>query len=233
MTRHGHYLTHAGGCRCTVCDSACPHGTVTGYVAWRCRCEACTNANRRRANQYKMRKLNGVQVWGDIDAVHDHIEMLKSSGISYYAIAKAVGYKNKGQIYAIAIADRITAAAAIRILATTIEDLDDRSFVPALGTMRRLRALGRFGYSTPAIATAIGFDEVTLRKIRNGRQRRTRRWVVNAVTAYYRANADRPGPCNRSRLYAERRRWLPPMAWDDEDFDDPRGQARAHSRIKR
>lgn len=233
MTRHGHYLTHAGGCRCTVCDSACPHGTATGYVAWRCRCQPCTNANRKRLNRYKLRKLNGVDVWGDIDAVHDHIEWLRSSGISYHAIARAVGYNFKGQIQEIVAADRVTVATAARILAVTIDDLDDRTLIPALGTMRRLRALARVGYSTPAIAVAIAFDEVTLRKIRRGKQPKTQRRVVDLVTAYYRANADRPGPCNRARLYAEQRRWLPPMAWDDEDFDDPRGQARAHSRIKR
>ena len=234
MTRdHGTWTIHLSGCRCDTCVTACPHGTATGYSSWGCRCEPCRVANRRRGKDYQLRKHRGVPIWGDVELVRNHIKQLRAGGASYLGIATAMGYADKWQIQKIMRQPRVTSVTESRILAVTLEDIPARSFVSSLGTSRRLKALARNGYACQHVAHAIGFDVVTLRKIMRFDQRRTRRWVVDAVTEFYRRHADTPGESDVTRRHAERHRWLPPMAWDDEDFDDPKGQARAHSRIKR
>jgi hypothetical protein len=73
---HGIPSAYNGGCRCEKCaaqhrdrmtairtDLAArprdevPHGTASGYNHWRCRCEACTQANTAACREYKRSRV--------------------------------------------------------------------------------------------------------------------------------------------------------------------------------
>lgn len=233
MTQHGNREQFRAGCRCDPCQAAVPHGTPTAYVYWTCRCTKCTNTNRRRQQVYKLRKLEGEPIWGDIDEVRRRLLQLRGEGHSWAAIANALGYTNQYRLRLMFQQDRVTATVARRILTVNMHRISPDILIPALGTTRRLRALARAGYPTNLIADIIGFDVATLQRVTRGDQLRVRRWVADAVRTYYDQNSTHPGPSPETTVRAKQLGWHPPLAWDDDDFDDPKGQARARTRIKR
>jgi len=94
--------------------------------------------------------------------------------------------------------------------------------VDALGTARRLQALGALGWTVTALADHSGLGRRTLTAIMYGEQAATRRELAAVVDATYRQLGDtRPATWQaaRARLLAARRGWAPPAAWDD--IDDP------------
>lgn len=230
---HGTKGVYLGGCRCTICVTAVPHGTSNGYGGWQCRCEHCRRANRRRQEMYKLAVNRGVPMWGDVELVKEHLRRLLAEGNSKSALASALGWSNHAQVNHVLNAQRITYATQQRILNLNMANMSRDNLIPARGTMRRLRALARAGYPTNLVADLIGFNIATLQKIARGSQLRVRRWVADAVTTFYQQHHMRPGPNPRVADRAAAHGWHPPLAWDDNDFDDPKGQARARTRIKR
>ncbi len=98
------------------------------------------------------------------------------------------------------------------------------SSVPALGTVRRIRALQALGWSFPQIAEAAGLSARTLH---NPTHRGT--WVLRTTAdavdkAYEALSMTRPdGPyAERCRAAAARKGWPPPLAWTN--IDDPNEQ---------
>jgi len=92
--------------------------------------------------------------------------------------------------------------------------------VPATGTVRRLQALAALGWDPALLAARAGLDWASVRRAP----------VVAAGSALLVARAyDRlsmtPAPAGpgtaRVAASAARHRWAPPLAWDDEDLDDP------------
>ena len=112
-------------------------------------------------------------------------------------------------------------------------------YVPAAGTIRRLRGLYSLGHNAATIATAAGLTAVTVRVLlgpdgslrpeRVGRplpatvHRRTADAVAAAVTRLVQL----PGRCERARARARRAGWAPLHAWDNDLFriDDPAADA--------
>lgn len=41
MRTHGTAPMYRRGCRCEACATALPHGAISGYTGWACRCPAC------------------------------------------------------------------------------------------------------------------------------------------------------------------------------------------------
>jgi len=92
--------------------------------------------------------------------------------------------------------------------------------VPATGTVRRLQALAALGWDPTVLAACAGLAWAVVRRVQ----------VVAAGSALLVARAyDRlsmtPAPAGpgaaRVAASAARHRWAPPLAWDDEDLDDP------------
>lgn len=89
----------------------------------------------------------------------------------------------------------------------------------ATGTKRRLQALLALGHSRMYIGECLGITE------------RSVGWHLNdkAVTLsfaermarVYEALSGTPGTSQRVREHARRQGWVPPLAWDDEEIDDP------------
>ena len=94
-----------------------------------------------------------------------------------------------------------------------------RLMVEATGTRRRLRALVAMGWSFGHIGARLGESQPTVH-----------RWTVRErlfastaekVRAVYDELSMTPGPSNRARLDARRKGWAVPLAWSDEDIDNP------------
>lgn len=95
--------------------------------------------------------------------------------------------------------------------------------VPAIGTIRRIRALRALGWSVLDIAETAGLPDKT---IRNPCHRGTSvyRSTADAIArAYDQLSMSIPaGPYHeRGRRYAARQGWAPPLAWDEGSIDDP------------
>jgi len=98
------------------------------------------------------------------------------------------------------------------------------------GTMRRLQALACVGWSSHDIATAVGTTPVVIR----GWQHGTPTWIFRRsalkVAGLYDAVWDQPPPGRygvKVRRLAARAGWVPPLAWDDDEIDDPAATAAA------
>lgn len=104
-----------------------------------------------------------------------------------------------------------------------------------LGVMRRLRALAWMGHDPAVVAVTYHADVCLLRDLcKNGHRGRYQPGrhefpldVWYAVDTAYNDLSMSFGSSTYYRDLAERSKWAPPLAWDDEALDDPtRGSAR-------
>jgi hypothetical protein len=94
--------------------------------------------------------------------------------------------------------------------------------VDATGTRRRLQALIAIGWPRRALAERLGTRPANIL-----RQRRVRAGTARRVARVYDQLSMTPGPDPRCAEAARRRGWAPPLAWDDDQIDDPRAQPAA------
>lgn len=112
---------------------------------------------------------------------------------------------------------------ASRILAADLSTTvpGELAFVDATGTRRRLQALIAIGYPLINIANATGHLSWNLGRITSGHYQIVRPATAKSIARLYRAWATTPGTCNRSRRRAQQAGWVGPLAWDDNDIDNP------------
>ena len=100
---------------------------------------------------------------------------------------------------------------------------------PAAGTRRRLQALVFNGWSVRQLAARLGRTQPNLRLTLH-RSRRVRPDVAAAVRVLYDELWDQVPPgrdrferrsVTMARRYARERGWVPALAWDDDEIDDP------------
>ncbi len=91
--------------------------------------------------------------------------------------------------------------------------------VDATGTRRRLQALAAVGWSLAEQSRRLGWHESTAHRVAS------RQWVwvetAEKVRGLYDELAMTPGTNRRARNDAARKGWPPPLAWSDEEIDDP------------
>jgi transcriptional regulator with XRE-family HTH domain len=100
------------------------------------------------------------------------------------------------------------------------------------GAQRRIRALAARGWSPAAIERAAGIPaEVTVRALENRRVLSPD--AAARIAGAYERLWDKPAPqateadrqaSAAARQCAHSRGWAPPMAWDDDQLDDPDGR---------
>lgn len=102
-------------------------------------------------------------------------------------------------------------------------------WVPAAGTVRRLRSLAVMGWSISAIASETGLFHRSLGKVREGSRERVHLSTYQAVAAIYERLSMTRNQTREGRItatVAAAHGWLPPLAWDDIDRDQhPKGVA--------
>ena len=211
----------------------------TCYTTHKCRCEPCRAARSARNRRRDRERNFGVVNTGLVDAapVRAHVLMLSEHGIGYKRAATLAGVGRsvvqnllfgRGRD-ARRLPARIKGESAQKLLAVqpSVDVLGGGALMSSRGVQRRLQALVARGWSMRRLGDAIGVscsnfggllerDHVTARTHRTICEVYEKLWAQNppAHTA-----AER-GAVVRAKHYAEERGWVPPLAWDDIDFDD-------------
>jgi len=226
----------------TRCPADHKHGdSSTCYIQHQCRCQACGDAHAARERHRKKQKAYGRFDTGLVDAepVRAHILALSEYGIGYKRVAELAGVGTTGVRQLVwgrqepgprngEIPKRVDREKAQKILAVqpVVENLGARRSVPARSTHRRVQALVARGWSIARLGRELDWSEGNFQ----GMMRRefvgaaTHRAVVDLYERLWnveppRETASEKAAYSRSVAYAKRRRWLPPLAWDDIDLD--------------
>lgn len=240
---------HGGVVRdCTHPIAKHQHGTATAYKRDRCRCTPCTHAQNVEDRRRRLDKHLGIPRRIDAGPVREHILGLKAAGVGYHRTAELAGVSSS-TVQKIVRHDpnrrdglpqqNVTPDVAAKILAVqaSLENVSDGAALDATGTLRRLHALHARGWSRRALADELGVAGYTLSYIEE------RGTVTGSMARAIRAMYDRlwdqapPASTQQERAaitltlrWAERNRWQPPAAWDDETIDDP--AARPHGKVR-
>lgn len=184
----------------------------------------CTNAlvARGLCEKHYRRIPKG---WVDATPVIAHYQALRAAGMSVYRIAEVSGVHRdtlyrmgrRGPTVQIETASKVLAIAVpSRVVA------EGAKYVDATGTRRRLQALMAAGWPIRSLEDQAGRHSSALWKAMHTE-------TVFASTAAVVADLfDRlqliPGPSEQSRRLAQGKGWALPLAWNEEDIDDPDGR---------
>ncbi|MEU2960410.1 hypothetical protein [Streptomyces albidoflavus] len=205
--------------------STCRRSTAC-YAAG-CRNEPCVKARYRYQVLLDLDHARGVRRWIDATQTRVWINRLLAHGWTRYQIAVASGIA----------ADTVNRIAAgtptiTRTTATAIQSIrlssPQRGMVPALGTVRRLRALAVIGWTNAGIAEASGVGAGTISLHSLGRADTIHADPARRIAGAYRRLVTQPGPSDIVRQRAAARGWHGPLAW--EDIDDPACQPETDER---
>jgi hypothetical protein len=212
------------------------HGTRAAYVADRCRCCACREANREAARRRRRAIAYGRwQPYVDASPVRAHVKRLRDAGLGVERIIE-VSKVGSGTVRQLIYGDRRTGAVVRRVRPTTAARLlaiDPDRATPAggcvtdsTGARRRLQALLAAGWSLPRLAQQVDQQVHSLRKILRRESIRTATFRrIADVYAELEMVIPPQSTVGQQREVVEARTagtkfgWPPPLAWDDIDAD--------------
>lgn len=184
------------------------HGTLTAYVHGKCRCDECAQHQYRHMKGYRMRVQRGEPRLVDATAMREHVEALRDAGMSDVAITRAAGWSSRNALAQALTSKRVTPATEARLLAVRPEhDTRPTSYVDPTSTVERLRDLALLGWTLRGLASDLGMDMGTVRRIIAGTRPRIRRSTAAAVFTAWREMGAAPGPSMRTRAWAARQPW--------------------------
>lgn len=192
-------------------------------VLRRGRCGGCYEAHRR--------KQVILGVWDarrtPLGPVVAHINDLLDAGLSQARIAQLAGtsddwirkLRRPGRKWVEPpVADAVL---AIPIPAAAHHLMAGQSRVDATGTRRRLQALSAIGYSQEDLIGRLGMAAAWAHCLWSDQKLLVAAATAARVEALYNELSMTPGTASRARLWAVRRGYPPPLAWDDDAIDDP------------
>lgn len=226
------------------------HGTYACYVLDRCRCNDCGAANttyeRDRVRNHAYGRWNNMV---DTQPARDHLARLRQHGMGLRTISRRTGLSEStlGKIVygdparGMVKSKRIRSTTQDKILAVTVtrlEDLADGARVDGVGTRRRLQALMCLGWSQSRLAEKLNYSPRNFNHLIHGKRTVTVRNARNTRALYDQLWNQEPPSGNRwqrssisrAKAYAAEHGWVPPMAWSDDELDDPRATPAAPSR---
>lgn len=211
-----------------------PHGYAR-YKLDGCRCYTCAWAvseyTRRRA--YEVAQGRG-RVDGDL--LRAHLRSLAAEGMGYKRVATVAGVASStvGRILygrgdrGTPPTPRVRYDIAQKLLAVQAANHGPNKPIEASGTVRRIRALIAIGWTRTEVAHGIGWTLSNLGTLLHRGAEPYAGFVevrtAEAVAALYDRLSMRPsgGPYSaRARAEARANGWPPPLAWDDDEIDDP------------
>ena len=215
-------------------DAKHEHGNYVTYVADKCRCFPCSEANRLRALRQRRDKAYGRKLLEDAEPVRQHLLKLRALGLSIATIEKLSGASHCAvQELVYSSRTKVWPITAKRILAVPLEPLPVEQqppgrFISAIGARRRVQALCTIGWSLTVIGARVGLDKRTMQEI-SWRNQCTVATHLKIVALYdelwdQQPPGDTAGQrvsATKARSHAKKQGWAPPMAWDDDDIDDP------------
>lgn len=204
------------------------HGTRQGgmahYKAGEKPCDRCAPATFREEKLAKHRRARGefrLTVLGQ-----EAWEYLQYAPRLHVAMVSGVSL---GQV------DRLRAATPEKTVRTSTRDAilaaRHTRHVTDIGVQRRVRALAALGWSPAALHARYGFGVSTLVELRTREPQFVRFEVGLKIAAMYEdlsMQVPPPGKsAGRTRYWARRHGWLPPLVWDDIDdpSEEPQGVA--------
>lgn len=193
------------------------HSPITLYRRG-CRCSDCSTAYRR----YDKRRRQSPPRVVDAKPARDYLRLLLREGMPIDAIAKQLGYEHSASVYQMMKRPKIRATTAHRALSVTYAPGEASNFVPARGTVRRIRALMAMGHQLNTIARMSGINVAHASDLLNNKMPTVKQATYMAVKATFEELQDTHGPSVRNRLRGKRERWAVPAAWDDIDNPNER-----------
>lgn len=212
------------------------HGTYVCYVADRCRCRPCRDANNAAERARNRQHMYGHPSYVDAAPARAHIAALTAAGMGLKRIV-AVTDISQGLLSKLIYGDqgrnmapskRIRAATETAILAITL-NLADGARIDSKGTTRRIQALVAIGWSQSQLAARLGILRSNFTPLAQGRTDVTVAHA-KAVEALYEQLWDQVPEhaewrahiaYTRALNYAAAAGWVVPMAWSEETIDDP------------
>lgn len=197
------------------------HGTEAGYAAHsRAGQKACDPCNTAKLRCDKRRRLLGpalqpvpADVLVILSRYSDRV-LERHTGVSVCALHNMRKRGDKARAYP----ETIARLRSIRVPTD-------------VGTVRRVQALARLGWSCPQIAEAAGVPMTTIARVRDhdGRKHLGRDTLRDAIAQAY-AEMSMTVPAwtrwsSRISAQAAAAGWPPPLAWDDDLIDDPSATA--------
>lgn len=197
------------------------HGTANRY-SYGCRCQPCTKAAVRADAERQLDRLAGnPRLIPSGPAVH-HIRALMATGMTFSQISAASGVSAKSIGVLVKGQPSIHARNAEKILAVPLGTRASVGDVPSMGAIRRLRALYALGHPNLMIAQEAVVSRDMVHALVSGKHAKLGVEIDQRVRAAYDRLSMQTGRPGRTRRWAERNGWAPPLAWDDDTIDDPR-----------
>lgn len=174
--------------------------------------------------QNERRHRTGRPIIVSAEPARLHIKALSKRGMSYAAFARAAGINRVRSVQEIACGYRTRG-----ILNTTEERLLAVEFspstFPAVGLIRRVRALVAIGYNIDHIAAESGVCDCVISRLRRGIGQHATLPIGIALAEAYERLCMSPVEgwvAGKQRRWARKNGWAPPLAWDD--IDNPKAR---------
>ncbi|MGW2095757.1 helix-turn-helix domain-containing protein [Promicromonospora sukumoe] len=178
---------------------------------------------RDKAGRIRRERLRaaGLTVMVDAEPIRDHITRLVEAGVTENAIAHQCGISRQ----AISLIRRghtrqVRRSTADKLLAVTHRPHPTQRLVPAIGALRRLRALQAIGWTTTQLGDRLGMLQTHVAQIQHRDLIAGGRW--RQIADLYERLSATPGSSSITRQRAAAKGWLLPMEWEGYDIDDPR-----------
>lgn len=208
-----------------------PHGRAK-YVMEHCQCDVCREANNAYQRTRARQRGYGRAAYVDAEPARAHLRALGEAGIGWRRAAGLAGLSSSvvsKLLYGragCAPSKRIRAATAEKILAVEAcaDALADKAVVDATGTRRRLRALVAIGWTQTQLAERLGLTPNNfwpLVHVQSNVTAARRRAVAELYDELWNKLPADDALARKSRRYAQQHGWVPPLAWDDDQIDDP------------
>ncbi|MFD5566598.1 hypothetical protein [Streptomyces cadmiisoli] len=199
-----------------------------------CRCDACkAGANRRNIRNRYMRQT-GRSTMRPTHHAADHLLRLRAAGLNDRIIREQTRICPDVMYRILRREGVIHARTEARITNTPVPanhgPTGGRAYIPAHGTVRRLRALVAAGWYPSEIARRLGKKKENLRQIiERGETGQVAQYIAEEIHALYLELHDQKPEqhglsgyfVDRARKMAANRGWAPPAYWDDDEIDNP------------
>lgn len=194
----------------------------------------CAHPECRKANaDYEKNRKRQIaygrwEPYVDAEPVRQHVLWLIGEGVPVakilpiYPAVSVLLYGRPSRGVAPTKKMRSESAEALLAVRPTLDMLGDLARVDAAGVHRRIQALCALGWSMSKVANRMGSAVYRVRQVMS-ESTVTARMHRKAIAVYDELSMVRPeGPyAVKTRRWAERQGWLPPLAWDDDLIDLP------------
>ncbi len=176
---------------------------------------AAARINRQRRAERERQGIDGL-VHGPTVAAH--LKACIDAGWTRLEIAATSTVSDRAIRYILGGQPTVQRDNALRLLAVRPEHSPR---VPAIGSIRRIRALARAGYTIEWTGRRAGCSHRHIYEILNGTVELVDRGLAERLADLYRRHEGTPGPSNPARIAARSKGWHGPEAWDTDTIDDP------------